>query len=122
MFTAFFLFFDRKSIDSKKVRCSEGLLILTPMCLHSCNICLKLVEKVVNYLQKSSLSLLTAPDLLTVRKIERLLSLVQVDKVCDVETTECVHDVPRIVLGDVNLEQFHVLRPIMANEVVHNRT
>ena len=74
------------------------------------------------YLQKSSFSLLTAPDLLTVRKVERLLSLVQVDKVCDVETTESVHDVPRIVLRDVNLEQFHVLRPIMVDEVVHNRT
>lgn len=84
--------------------------------------CLNLVEKVVIYLQKSSFSFLTAPDLLTVRQVERLLSLVQVDEVCDVETTDCVHDVPRIVLRDVNLEQFHVLRPIMANEMVHNRT
>ena len=74
------------------------------------------------YIQKSSFSLLTAPDLLAVRKVERLLSLVQVDEVRYVETTECVHYVPRIVLRDVNLEQFHVLRPIMVDEVVHNRT
>jgi hypothetical protein len=66
----------------------------------------------VFHLQKSSFSLLTSPYLLAVRKIEWLLSFVKVDEVRDVETTDRVHYVPSIILGDVNLEQFHVLRPI----------
>lgn len=61
------------------------------------------------FLQQPSLSFFASFDLICVRQIEGLLSLVQIDEVSHVEPSQGVHYVPGIVFCKSQLVQGHVL-------------
>lgn len=63
-------------------------------------------------LQKPSLCFLAPSDLVDIRQVEGLLVFVQVYEMRHVKEAQVVHDLPRIVLGHLYLEQVHVFRSI----------